>query len=84
MTAMTSPTAATRFETLDWYETPKYYDIVFDVDTSKEADFLAAMSTAGTPCGGSQASQSTASDSGENLEDDPRGRDCDDHAQLVL
>ncbi|TDJ71041.1 MAG: class I SAM-dependent methyltransferase [Planctomycetota bacterium] len=43
MTAMTSPTAATRFETLDWYETPKYYDIVFDVDTSKEADFLAAI-----------------------------------------
>ena len=37
---MSSKTAAARFETIDWYETPKYYDIVFDVDTSKEADFL--------------------------------------------
>ena len=28
------------FETLDWYETPVYYDIVFDEDTRLEADFL--------------------------------------------
>jgi SAM-dependent methyltransferase len=28
---------------LDWYETPRWYDIVFDVDTRREADFLEAM-----------------------------------------
>lgn len=28
---------------LDWYETPRYYDIVFDQDTAKEADFLVEM-----------------------------------------
>jgi len=27
----------------DWYETPKYYDIVFDADTDREADFLDAI-----------------------------------------
>lgn len=27
----------------DWYETPLYYDIVFDADTDVEADFLEAM-----------------------------------------
>ncbi len=32
-----SPTAV---ETLDWYETPHYYDIIFDEDTQLEADFL--------------------------------------------
>lgn len=30
-------------ETADWYDTPLYYDIVFDADTSKEADFLEAV-----------------------------------------
>lgn len=25
---------------LDWYDTPRYYDLVFDADTAKEADFL--------------------------------------------
>ena len=24
----------------NWYETPLYYDIVFDVDTGRETDFL--------------------------------------------
>ena len=28
------------YTTLDWYRTPHYYDIVFDVDTVREADFL--------------------------------------------
>ncbi|MGB0768970.1 MAG: class I SAM-dependent methyltransferase, partial [Phycisphaeraceae bacterium] len=28
------------YEPFDWYETPVYYDIVFDVDTEKEATFL--------------------------------------------
>lgn len=27
----------------DWYDTPLYYDIIFDEDTVKEADFLEAM-----------------------------------------
>lgn len=31
------------YETLNWYETPLYYDIVFDTDTAKEADFIDAM-----------------------------------------
>lgn len=30
------------FTTLDWYDTPRYYDLVFDVDTRREADFLEA------------------------------------------
>lgn len=32
----------TEFEALDWYDAPRYYDIIFDVDTVKEADFLEA------------------------------------------
>jgi SAM-dependent methyltransferase len=31
------------YEPFDWYETPRFYDLVFDEDTSLEADFLAAM-----------------------------------------
>lgn len=31
------------YEQIDWYETPLYYDIVFDTDTAKEADFIDAM-----------------------------------------
>jgi SAM-dependent methyltransferase len=30
-------------ERADWYDTPLYYDIVFDADTVKEADFLEAV-----------------------------------------
>lgn len=30
----------TKFEPFDWYETPLYYDIIFDEDTDREADFL--------------------------------------------
>lgn len=30
-------------EQIDWYETPLYYDIVFDADTRREADFLEAV-----------------------------------------
>ena len=30
-------------EARDWYDTPLYYDIIFDVDTGLEADFLEAM-----------------------------------------
>ncbi len=38
------------FETLDWYDAPKYYDIVFDEDTVVEADFLeAALAKHGLP-----------------------------------
>ncbi len=29
-----------RYEPFDWYETPLYYDIIFDADTDHEADFL--------------------------------------------
>jgi SAM-dependent methyltransferase len=32
-----------KFETLDWYDAPRYYDIIFDVDTPKEVDFLEAV-----------------------------------------
>lgn len=28
------------YQPFDWYETPVYYDIIFDVDTDKEAAFL--------------------------------------------
>ena len=28
---------------IDWYETPLFYDIIFDVDTGDEADFIEAM-----------------------------------------
>lgn len=30
------------YEPFDWYETPVYYDIIFDTDTAKEATFLEA------------------------------------------
>jgi SAM-dependent methyltransferase len=32
-----------RFSTIDWYDTPRYYDIVFDVGTVSEASFLEAV-----------------------------------------
>ena len=32
-----------RFEEVDWYDTPRYYDIIFDVDSVLECDFLEAM-----------------------------------------
>lgn len=32
-----------RYEPFDWYETPRFYDIVFDVTTEPEADFLAEV-----------------------------------------
>ncbi|KAA3607096.1 MAG: class I SAM-dependent methyltransferase [Planctomycetota bacterium] len=35
--------AQSRFQSLDWYDTPLYYDIVFEEDTEKEVDFLEAM-----------------------------------------
>jgi len=28
------------YAAIDWYDTPRYYDLVFDVDTEREADFL--------------------------------------------
>ena len=33
----------TRFESIDWYDTPRYYDIVFDAGTVAECDFLESM-----------------------------------------
>jgi SAM-dependent methyltransferase len=30
-------------ESRDWYDTPLYYDIIFDADTEKEADFMEIM-----------------------------------------
>lgn len=30
-------------EERDWYDTPLYYDIIFDVDTPREADFLETL-----------------------------------------
>lgn len=34
---------ATKPLRIDWYDTPRWYDIVFDADTAREADFLEAM-----------------------------------------
>ena len=28
------------FQEVDWYDTPRYYDLVFDTGTAEEADFL--------------------------------------------
>jgi len=36
-------TRSRSFHERDWYEQPRDYDIVFDADTRKEADFLAAI-----------------------------------------
>lgn len=36
--------AGTRgWRALDWYETPRYYDLIFDAGTAEEADFLEAV-----------------------------------------
>lgn len=43
MSLATKPKRAaktTAWSTIDWYDTPHYYDIVFDTDTPHEADFL--------------------------------------------
>ncbi|MBK7874944.1 MAG: class I SAM-dependent methyltransferase [Planctomycetes bacterium] len=32
-----------RYEELDWYDTPRWYDLVFDEGTEREADFLEAV-----------------------------------------
>ncbi len=32
-----------KYTTGDWYDTPLYYDIIFDEDTQKECDFLEVM-----------------------------------------
>ncbi len=34
--------AKSKTEHRDWYDTPEYYDIIFDADTAKEADFMEA------------------------------------------
>jgi SAM-dependent methyltransferase len=31
-----------KHESIDWYETPLYYDIIFEEDTTKEGDFIEA------------------------------------------
>ncbi|MBI5363368.1 MAG: class I SAM-dependent methyltransferase [Planctomycetes bacterium] len=35
-----------RFEAIDWYDTPRWYDLVFDEGTEREADFLEAVHAA--------------------------------------
>lgn len=32
-----------RYQDFDWYETPEYYDAIYDVDTEQEAAFLEAV-----------------------------------------
>jgi SAM-dependent methyltransferase len=32
--------SAPRPESIDWYDTPRYYDIIFDADTREQVDFL--------------------------------------------
>ncbi len=32
-----------RYEAIDWYDTPRWYDLVFDEGTEREADFLEAV-----------------------------------------
>lgn len=41
-----------RFRKVDWYDTPLYYDIVFDGDTPAEADFLEGVLAAHGRSGG--------------------------------
>ena len=41
--ALSPRVSVPRFQTLDWYETPLYYDIVFAPETEVEAEFLEAM-----------------------------------------
>ena len=36
--------STTTAQAIDWYDQALYYDIIFDVDTAKEADFLEALS----------------------------------------
>ena len=36
-------TKSAGFQAFDWYDTPRYYDLVFDVDTLEQADFLEAL-----------------------------------------
>lgn len=33
----------TSYESIDWYDTPRYYDLIFDEDTQQEADFIEAV-----------------------------------------
>ncbi len=38
-----------QYEAIDWYDTPRYYDLIFDEDTTREADFIeAALARYGT------------------------------------
>jgi len=39
------------FTELDWYDTPRYYDMVFEEDTDLEADFLEVMVERHATCG---------------------------------
>jgi len=41
--AISSFNRMNKFQQINWYETPKYYDIVFDDDTTIEADFLESV-----------------------------------------
>ena len=35
--------ASARYAEIDWYQTPRWYDMVFDADTAHEADFLVGL-----------------------------------------
>ena len=35
------------WEPIDWYDTPRYYDAVFDIDTEREVDFLETLAERG-------------------------------------
>lgn len=39
----TLPSASGRYETVDWYDLPRYYDIVNEQGTREEADYLEAL-----------------------------------------
>ena len=41
-----------RYEPIDWYDTPRWYDLVFGADTRVEADFLEAVRKRFVPGGG--------------------------------
>lgn len=36
------PVAATRYIGADWYDSPRFYDLIFDQDSASEADFIEA------------------------------------------
>lgn len=54
------------YEPFDWYETPVYYDIIYDVDTKKDATFLEQCYAKHARCEEKPAASATADAVGAN------------------